>query len=103
MNILTLIQTVGTHIDDGFDFLGKNFRKLRGKLITQPSKKNVNSIKARIRATIKRHRGKAAGVMIQALNPVIRGWAEAHKTVQASRAYRAKILARTDGAGSMTP
>jgi RNA-directed DNA polymerase len=30
-----------THIDDGFDFLGWNFRKYKGKLLIQPAKKNV--------------------------------------------------------------
>ena len=30
-------KTVITHINDGFDFLGWNFRKFRGKLIIKPS------------------------------------------------------------------
>ena len=31
-------KTVITHIDSGFDFLGQNIRKYRGKLIIKPSK-----------------------------------------------------------------
>ncbi|MCV5736588.1 reverse transcriptase domain-containing protein, partial [Escherichia coli] len=32
-----------THIDDGFDFLGFNLRKYKGKLLIKPSKSNVLS------------------------------------------------------------
>lgn len=84
---LSKSKTKITHIDDGFDFLGKHFRKFNGKLLTKPSKKSIKSIKSRIRNTVGLHRGKAAGEMIQALNPMIRGWAQAHRTVQASEAY----------------
>jgi len=30
-----------THIDDGFDFLGWNFRKYGGKLLIKPSRKST--------------------------------------------------------------
>jgi hypothetical protein len=32
-----------THIKDGFDFLGWNFRKYNGKLLMKPSKANVEA------------------------------------------------------------
>ena len=80
-------KTKITHINDGFDFLGKTIRRYGDKLITQPSKKNIKSIKAKIRNTMRLHRGQAAGVMIKTLNPIIRGWSQAHNTVQASKAY----------------
>ena len=31
-------ETIITHIDTGFDFLGWNFRKYKGKLLIKPSK-----------------------------------------------------------------
>ena len=31
------------HIDDGFDFLGWNFRKYSGKLLIKPSRKTVKT------------------------------------------------------------
>ena len=34
-------KTLITHIDDGFDFLGWNFRKYKGKLLIKPSKKSI--------------------------------------------------------------
>ena len=39
-------KTVVTNIDDGFDFLGWNFRKYSEKLIIKPSKKAVKAIAA---------------------------------------------------------
>ena len=84
---LSRAKTQITHIEDGFDFLGKHFRKFCGKLIIQPSKKSIKSISAKIRDTIRKHRGQAAAVLIKALNPIIRGWAEAQKTVQAATAF----------------
>ena len=46
-------KTKITHIDDGFDFLGANVRKYRGKLIIKPSKNSVKALLNDIKATIK--------------------------------------------------
>jgi RNA-directed DNA polymerase len=37
-------KTVITHINDGFDFRGWNFRKYKGKLLIKPSQKSIKSI-----------------------------------------------------------
>lgn len=50
-------KTVVTNIDDGFDFLGWNFRKYNEKLIIKPSQKAVKAIVSNISDTILR-RGK---------------------------------------------
>jgi RNA-directed DNA polymerase len=42
-------KTMITHIDDGFDFLGFNVRKYKGKLLIKPSKSSIKSIKAKVR------------------------------------------------------
>ena len=67
-------KTVVTNIDDGFDFLGWNFRKYNEKLIIKPSKKAVKAIVSNISDTILR-RGKAwrQDVLIMKLNEQIRG------------------------------
>lgn len=49
---LSLEKTLVTHIDDGFDFLGFNFRKYNGKLIIKPSKDAFRNIKGKIREVI---------------------------------------------------
>jgi RNA-directed DNA polymerase len=50
-------KTLITHIDNGFDFLGWNFRKYDGKLLVKPSKKSIDKFTEKISETIKK--GKA--------------------------------------------
>ena len=68
-------KTKITHIDEGFDFLGTNVRKYRGKCIIKPSKKSVKSFLSNIRETIKSNRTAKTENLIHLLNPKIRGWA----------------------------
>jgi len=72
-------KTVITHIDDGFDFLGYNFRKYKGKLLIKPSKKSIQSITNKIRAVIKKARAWSQDDLIKTLNPIIQGWANYHR------------------------
>ena len=46
-------KTVITHIEDGFDFLGKNIRKYNGKLLIKPSKQSVSSLLKKVREIVK--------------------------------------------------
>lgn len=64
-----------THIDDGFDFLGINVRKYKGKYISTPSKKSVTHFLGNIREIIKSHPTAKTENLIHLLNPKIRGWA----------------------------
>lgn len=64
-----------THIDDGFDFLGTNVRKYKGKCIIKPSKKSIKSFLANIRESIKSNPMAKTENLIHLLNPKIRGWA----------------------------
>lgn len=68
-------KTKITHVDDGFDFLGFNVRKYKGKLLIKPSKKNVKSFLGNIRDLIKSKATTKAENLIWQLNPKIRGWA----------------------------
>lgn len=81
-------KTVITHIDDGFDFLGFNVRKYKGKLLIKPSKKNMKAFIAKIRNTIKDNPSIEQERLIQILNPKIRGWVEYHKYTVSSAAFR---------------
>lgn len=74
-------KTVITHIDEGFDFLGQNVRKYKGKLLIKPSKKKVAAFLAKIREIINENKQATAGHLILKLNPVIRGWANYHHHV----------------------
>jgi RNA-directed DNA polymerase len=46
-------KTKITHIDDGFDFLGQNIRKYKGKLLIKPAKQNIKTFLDKIRSVIK--------------------------------------------------
>ena len=69
------------HIDEGFDFLGWNFRKYNGKLLVKPSKKAIQKFLDEIRETIKANPSIRQSDLIIQLNRKIRGWRNYHKHV----------------------
>jgi RNA-directed DNA polymerase len=76
-----------THIDDGFDFLGWNFRKYSGTLLIKPSKKNVKTFYRKVAEAISGNKTVKQAEMIRLLNPMLRGWAQYHSPVVAKQAY----------------
>ena len=75
------------HIDEGFEFLGWNFRKYRGKLLIKPSKKNAQAFYGKVSQLIEGSLAAPVERLIKNLNPVLRGWAEYHKGVVAKAAF----------------
>jgi RNA-directed DNA polymerase len=71
----------------GFDFLGFNIRQYptqskRGyKTIIKPSREAMARHQRQLRAVVHRHRMDTQGRLIEALNPVIRGWSHYFSTV----------------------
>ena len=80
-------KTKITRIDDGFDFLGFNVRKYKGKLLIKPYKKNVTSFLDKAREIIKTHSDKSVELMILRLNSQIRGWANYFRYVVSKKAF----------------
>lgn len=80
-------KTVITHINEGFDFLGWNFRKYKEKLIIKPSHKSMCKITKKVSEVIKNNRNVKQDVLIQKLNEITRGWANYHHTTCAKRSY----------------
>ncbi|SEH98104.1 RNA-directed DNA polymerase [Paraburkholderia hospita] len=76
-----------THIADGFDFLGWNFRKYSGKMLIKPSKKNAQAFYRKVAETISGHKAIKQEDLINLLNPMLRGWAQYHRHVSAKQAY----------------
>jgi RNA-directed DNA polymerase len=76
-----------THIDEGFDFLGQNIRKYKGKLLTKPSRKNVKAMLGKVRKIIKTSGRISAGKLIVRLNPILRGWANYHQHAASKRTF----------------
>ncbi len=74
-----------THIREGFDFLGQNIRKYpsgkKEKLLIKPSKDNVKTFLKKIRNHIRNSGMLTQSDLIGLLNPMIRGWANFHKSV----------------------
>jgi len=85
--VLSESKTVVTHIDDGFDFLGWNVRKFRGQLVIQPSKKNVKAFLSKVRDTLRKMCTARQADAIEELVPVIRGWANYHRSQMATRTF----------------
>jgi RNA-directed DNA polymerase len=70
-----------THVDEGFDFFGWNFRKYSGKLLIKPSKKNVQTFYRKVAETISDNKTARQEDLIRLLNPMLRGWAQYHRPV----------------------
>jgi len=84
---LSEAKTKVIHIDQGFDFLGWNVRKYKGKLLIKPSKKNITDFLKKVRDTIKANKGAEQRHLIWQLNPIIRGWVNYHKHQVSSDAF----------------
>jgi RNA-directed DNA polymerase len=91
--VLSVEKTHITSIDAGFDFLGHNVRKYRGKLLIKPAQRNVRTFLNKIRVLIKANKATSAGDLIAYLNPLIRGWANYYRHVVSSH-----IFSRVDSA-----
>ena len=75
------------HIEQGFDFLGWNFRKYSGKLLIKPNQKNVQTFYGKVKEIIGSSLSVRKEVLIQRLNPVLKGWAQYHKGVVAKAIF----------------
>ena len=83
-------KTQITHIDEGFDFLGWNFRKYKGKLLVKPSKASIDKVTRKISDVIKKAKAWKQEDLIDALNPIITGWSNYHQPV-VSKAIFSKL------------
>jgi RNA-directed DNA polymerase len=69
-----------THVEEGFDFLGRDVRRYHdGKVITKPSSQSVKAFLAKIQETIDNSGSMTAGELIRRLNPQIKGWTMYHR------------------------
>jgi RNA-directed DNA polymerase len=80
-------KTSITHIDEGFDFLGWNVRKYGGKLLIKPSRKSVRTFLGELRRVVKDGKALTQSVLIEQLNPLIRGWANYHRCSVAGETF----------------
>lgn len=84
---LSLEKTKITHIEEGFDFLGFNLRKYKGKLLIKPAKNSVKAFLEDIREVIRKMRNITTEALIHTLNPKIQGWANHYRHHVAKATY----------------
>jgi RNA-directed DNA polymerase len=75
------------HIDDGFDFLGFNLRRYTGKLLIKPAKSNIAAVRRRVHDILHQCCSQPQSVVIERLNPVLRGWAYFYRHVVSQQTY----------------
>jgi len=80
-------KTKVVHIDEGFDFLGWNFRKYSGTLLIKPARKNVKAFYEKVRSIIGNNLALKQEGLVHLLNPVLRGWAQYHSRVVAKKTF----------------
>lgn len=80
-------KTVISSIDEGFNFLGMNVRKYKGKLLIKPAKDRVKDFLLDIRETIKQQATAKTENLIHLLNPKIRGWANYYANVCSKQTF----------------
>ncbi|MFA6271014.1 MAG: group II intron reverse transcriptase/maturase [Candidatus Paceibacterota bacterium] len=85
--VLSEKKTKITHVTEGFDFLGWNVRYFKRMLLTQPSKKNTKAFLDKIRMTLSGMKGAAQTEVIGKLAPVVRGWANYHRSQMATQTF----------------
>jgi RNA-directed DNA polymerase len=77
------------HADQGFDFLGFNIRRYRGKLLIKPSPAAVKRIRQRLAAEVRSLRGANAEAVIRRLTPIIRGWSAYYRSAVSKEVFAA--------------
>lgn len=85
---LSLEKTKITPIDEGFDFLGFNLRKYKGKLLIKPAKKGVKTFLQEIRKTVRSMRTARVDHLIRKLNQKIQGWTNYYRHSVAKETFR---------------
>lgn len=80
-------KTKITSIKDGFDFLGQNTRKYKGKVLTKPAKKNIKAFLDGIRKLVLENSNIPQERLIAMLNPKIRGWSNYHRHIVSKKTF----------------
>ncbi|MEM1408468.1 MAG: group II intron reverse transcriptase/maturase [Bacteroidota bacterium] len=84
---LSVEKTLITHIEEGFDFLGKTIRRFNQKTLVQPSKKSVQTFLDKIKKVFDQYKGAKTIDLIYKLTPMIRGWVMYHRMDSAKTTF----------------
>ncbi|OGC42318.1 hypothetical protein A2Y85_07900 [candidate division WOR-3 bacterium RBG_13_43_14] len=81
-------KTKITYIKHGFTFLGQTFRKHGRTLHIIPSKEGFLDLMRKVGTIIRRYTSAPMIIVIRKLNDLLRGWANYHRHVVSSEAFR---------------
>ncbi len=81
-------KTKITHIDEGFDFLGFNIRKYKGKFLITPSKESQKKFQRKINEIVNSHKTIPQESLIRLLNPIITGSANYYQHVVSGKVFQ---------------
>ncbi len=76
-----------SHINDGFDFLGFNVRKYKGKLLIKPTKSKIKTFMCKIKHVIRINYSAKTSSLIKKLNRIIRGWGYYYRFVNSKKIF----------------
>ena len=91
--VLSEEKTKIVHIDEGLDFLGMHIQrhKKRGAskryVYTYPSRNALASVKAKVRSATRGTTNQSLSVLLNRLNPILRGWTNYHRHGAASATF----------------
>ena len=89
--VLAEDKTKITHISQGFDFLGFNFRQYKTnkglKCLIKPSNDSIKNFKAKVSERVRWHHGNNVDSLIDSLNPLIIGTANYWKPTVAKKTF----------------
>lgn len=74
-------------ISDGFDFLGFNIKLYNDIVLVKPAGKRVKRLRDKIGEIISTNQAASAEKVIEALNPVIRGWCNYYRFVNSTDTF----------------
>ena len=78
-------KTKITHISNGFDFLGFNFKKYKDKLLVKPSKENISRVKRNLKVKLRECQDSRA--VVEKLNSITTGWSNYYRHCCAKRIF----------------
>lgn len=94
---LNMDKTQIVSIEEGFDFVGFNFREYpeefrkgafqKSAFLIKPKKASILALRRKLRKIINDHKQKPVHMLIVKLNQVLRGWAEHYRTVSSKRIF----------------
>lgn len=76
-----------THVESGFNFLGFFIRQIKGSCLIFPEKQKVLALLQKIRNWLKKHKHVSPEVVIEFLNPILRGIGNFYRYTSRSRVF----------------